>query len=267
MSLHGQTVVLTGSSSGIGAAAARQLAERGAHVALIARRAAALSEVRDSILAAGGRASIHPGDLTDAAEADRVAQELLEQHPRIDALVNNAARSIRRPIHASLDRMHDYERTMAINYFGAVRLTLALTPRFLEQGHGHVVVSSTQSTQVPIPKFSAYLGSKAALESFARSYTAEFGRRGITSTIINFPMVRTEMSSATALYKHLPMIDADRAGGFIVKAVEKRPARISRPLGVLGEIMMATAPGAVLRISRPAFSRLDRRLAAKLARD
>ena len=161
MSLAGQTVVVTGASSGIGAHAARQMAKRGATVCLLARRADELEQVRDRITSAGGTAHAYPVDLVDTDAADAVIKQLLADHPRIDVLVNNAARSIRRPIIESLDRVHDYERTININYLAAVRLTLGLMPRFLEQGHGHVVVSTSMSTQIPIPLFSAYLARRA----------------------------------------------------------------------------------------------------------
>ncbi len=257
MNLTGRTVVLTGASSGIGAQAARQLAEHGATVCLVARRADQLALVRADIQASGGRVHVYPTDLTDPEACDALAEQLLVEHPVIDVIVNNAARSIRRPITESTDRAHDFERTMAINYLAAVRLTLALVPRFLEQGHGHVVVSSTLSTQIPIPLFSAYLASKSALESFARSLTAELGDRNITSTIVHFPMVRTEMSGATSIYSAMPMMSATDAAGWLVRAVEKRPARISRPGGVVGEIAMAALPALVVRVTRPLFRRMD----------
>lgn len=262
MTLTSRTVVITGSSSGIGAQAARQLAARGATVCLVARRADELELVRADIAAAGGTAHVYPTDLADPDSCDALARTLLAEHPVIDVLVNNAARSIRRPITESTDRAHDHERTMAINYLAAVRLTLALVPRFIEQGHGHVVVSSTLSTQIPIPLFSAYLASKSALESFARSLAAELGGapgsgRGITSTIVYFPMVRTEMSGATSIYSAMPMMSSAEAAGWLVRAVEKRPARISRRSGILGEIAMAALPGLTVRLARPMFRRMD----------
>ncbi|MGJ9421583.1 SDR family NAD(P)-dependent oxidoreductase [Aeromicrobium sp. CF3.5] len=262
MTLAGRTVVITGASSGIGAQAARQLADRGATVCLVARRAAELELVGGDIRAAGGVAHLYPTDLTDSDSCDALSRQLLADHPVIDVLVNNAARSIRRPINESTDRAHDHERTMAINYLAAVRLTLALVPRFVEQGHGHVVVSSTLSTQIPIPLFSAYLASKSALESFARSLAAELGGSsgsggGVTSTIVYFPMVRTEMSGATSIYSAMPMMSPADAAGWLVRAVEKRPARISRRSGVLGEIAMATVPGLTVGLTRPLFRRMD----------
>lgn len=266
MSLAGQTVVVTGASSGIGAHAARQMAKRGATVCLLARRADELEQVRDRITSAGGTAHVHPVDLVDAEAADAVIKQLLADHPRIDVLVNNAARSIRRPITESLDRVHDYERTININYLAAVRLTLGLLPRFLEQGHGHVVVSTSMSTQIPIPLFSAYLASKSALESFARSLSAELGDRGITTTIVHFPMVRTEMSTATEIYQAMPMMSPRKAARWLVKATESRPARVTSITGRVGELGMATAPGVLTAVTRPLFRRMDASLARRSRR-
>lgn len=261
--LAGRTVVLTGGSSGIGAAAAGRLARSGATVCLLARRKDELERVRSDIERAGGVCHTYPVDLTDPAQADEVVARLLADHRTIDVLVNNAARSIRRPVADSTDRMHDYERTMAINYFGAVRLTLGLVPRFLEQGHGHVVVSSTMSTQIPIPLFSAYLASKSALESFATSLSAELGSDGVSTTVVHFPMVRTPMSGGTDIYRAMPMLSADRAAGWLVRAVVDRPARVTSLQGAAVELAMAAAPGLVTAGLRPAFRAMDHVLAKR----
>ncbi|MES2919113.1 MAG: SDR family NAD(P)-dependent oxidoreductase [Pseudomonadota bacterium] len=266
MSIAGKTIVLTGSSGGIGEQAAQQLARAGATLLLVARREDELQRVQGAIAAAGGRAFIYPCDLTDAADLEATAARLLAEHPRIDVLVNNAARSIRRPILEALDRLHDYERTMQINFFAAVNLTLKLLPRFLEQGQGQVVNISTMSTQVPIPLFSAYLASKSALESFSRSLSAELGDRGLAVTVVYFPMVRTGMSNKTAIYQHMRMMDAEKAAGWIVRAVDERPARVSSPVGTLGSVLLTALPGPVLELTRPFFRRMDQKLAAKLKR-
>ncbi len=267
MDLQGKTVVLTGASGGIGEEAARQLARAGARVCLVARRAEELQRVQQAIEAEGGWARSYACDLSDPADLERCADLLLAENPRIDVLVNNAARSIRRPIREALDRVHDYERTMQINYFGALRLTLRLLPRFLDQGAGHVVNISTMSSQVPIPLFSAYLASKSALESFSRSLNAELTHKGVTCTVVYFPMVRTPMSSKTAIYKHMPMMDTVKAAGWIVEAAAKRPARVSSPLGTLGGLAMAALPGVVTRLSQPLFRQMDKQLKRKLESD
>lgn len=264
MKLSGQTIVLTGASSGIGAEAARKLARLGATVCLLARRDDELAAVRAEVERLGGVAHAYAVDLSDADATDAVGARILAEHSRIDALVNNAGRSIRRPITASLDRGHDFERTMAVNYFGAVRLTLALLPRFLEQGHGHVVISSSMSTQMPIPLFSAYLASKAALESFTRSLSAELGHRGITTTVVHFPMVRTDMSTATDIYEAMPMLGADKAANWLVKAVVDKPTRVTSLPGAVGELGMATLPGVVTKVTQPFFRRMDESLAKRI---
>lgn len=264
MNLHGKTVVLTGASSGIGAAAALQFAQAGATVCLLARRQVELDAVSARIHAAGGIAYVYPVDLADSDAIDACAKQLLADHQHLDALVNNAGRSIRRPIREALDRRHDYERTIQLNYLGAVQLTLALVPRFIEQGHGHVVNVSSLSTQIPVPLFSAYLASKSALESFSRSLTAELGHRGVSTTIVYFPMVRTPMSSQTSIYQHMPMMDVERAASWLVKAVDKQPARVSSAAGRVGELGMALIPGFVTRATQPLFRRMDKQLARRV---
>lgn len=263
MRIDGATIVITGASSGIGAEAAHQLAARGATVCLLARRAERLHDVCSQITSAGGRAFAYPVDLTDRESTDATIKQLLADHPGVDAVINNAARSIRRSITDSVDRLHDYERTMAINYTSAVQLTLAFIPHFREQGHGHVVFSSTMSTQFPVPLFSAYVASKAAVESFARSINAELGHRDITTTVVNFPMVRTEMSDATDVYRAMRMMSAKRAGGWLVTAVEKQPVRVAPRLGLVGEVSMAAAPQAVTAVIPRLLRLRDRNLAQR----
>ena len=267
MNVHGQTIVLTGASSGIGEVAAMQLARRGARLCLVARREEELLRVQAAIKAEGGQVWSYICDLADPAALDECAAAILSEHKRIDVLVNNAARSIRRPIIEALDRPHDYERTIQLNYLGAVRMTLRLLPRFLAQGSGHVVNISTLSSQIPIPLFSAYLASKTALESFSRSLLAELGHKGITTTVVYFPMVRTPMSSKTKIYQNMRMLDVDSAAGWIVEAVEKRPVRVTSTLGTIGSLAMAALPGVVTRYTQPLFRRMDKRLKEKLGSD
>ncbi len=267
MTLRGQTIVLTGSSSGIGEEAAYQLASLGARLCLVARRAEELERVAEVIRTKGGEAWVYPCDLSEPAAINACAEAILQDHPRIDALVNNAAHSIRRSISDSLERPHDYERTIQLNYLSAVRLTLRILPRFIEQGSGHVVNISTMSSQFPIPLFSAYIASKTALESFSRSLLAEFGHKGVTTTVVYFPLVRTPMSSRTAIYKHERMMTVARAAGWIVEAVDKRPVRVSSLTGVFGEVALAAIPNVVIRTMQPYFRQRDKRLKERLAKD
>ena len=263
MSLQGKTVVITGASSGIGEAAARKLARRGATVCLIARRGDLLDEIVTQIVDEGWAAIAYPVDITDIAATDAVIKQILADHPRVDVLINNAGRSIRRSITDSVDRLHDYERTMAVNYTAAVQLTLGFLPRFREQGHGHVVFSSTMSTQFPVPLFSAYVASKAALESFAHSLNSELGHRRITSTIVNFPLVRTDMSGPTRVYQSMRMMSPERAGGWLVKAADSRRPRLSLPFGLWGELSMAAAPGFTTAMTPRVVLGQERRIAER----
>lgn len=264
MSLNGKTIILTGGSSGIGEQAAIQLASLGAKVCIVARRSDELERVQNLIQQQGGRAWIYPVDITKNDDAQQCIEKILSEHKTVDVLINNAARSIRRPIKEALDRLHDYERTMQINYFAAVRLTLALLPHFLANGHGHVVNVSTMSTQVPIPLFSAYLASKSALESFSRSLKMELGDQGINVSIVYFPMVRTPMSSKTKIYKHMRMLDTDTAAGWLVKAVQEKPYRVTSTSGAIANALLNTAPNTVINLTRPLFKLMDRRLEKKL---
>lgn len=266
--LHGQTVVLTGGSSGIGRDAVKQMLNAGASVCVIARSKEALhqlkKEVSKSNSAQAERLFLYPCDLTDTDAANATCALILSEHDQIDALVNNAARSIRRPIIKALDRLHDYQRTIEINYIAAVNLCLQFIPRFIQQGHGHVVNVSTMSSQVPIPLFSAYLGSKSALESFTRSLHAELSGQGITTTTVYFPMVRTPMSSRTDIYKHMPMMTSEKAADWLVKGVAEKPIRVASPLGNVGGVIMSAIPKQAIDITRPFFTRMDKRLKKKL---
>ncbi|WDZ49873.1 SDR family NAD(P)-dependent oxidoreductase [Acinetobacter vivianii] len=264
MNLSNKTIIITGASSGIGEEAALQLAQAGAKVCLIARRAEELQRIQAKIQAQGGDVSIYPADITDQEQLEACVTQILSAHNKVDVLVNNAARSIRRPILESLDRLHDYERTMQINYFAAVNMTLHLLPHFMKNGAGHIVNISTMSTQVPIPLFSAYLASKSALESFSRSLSMELKDKGIDVSIVYFPMVRTPMSSKTAIYKHMKMLDTPVAAGWIVKAIEGKSYRVSSTAGLVANALLNTTPTWMMNLSRPLFQLMDKRLKSKL---
>jgi short-subunit dehydrogenase len=240
--IRGKTVVITGASSGIGEAAARQLAAEGATVCLIARRSDELERLRREIEAAGGKAWIHAADLSKDDEVDACAAAILAAHPRVDVLVNNAARSIRRLVSESLDRFHDYQRTMQLNYFAPVRLTLNLLPGMLTRGSGHIVNVSSYSTLIPVPRFSAYVASKSALEGFSHSLAAELVGKDIHVTIINYPLVRTPMTAPTKGYRYMKMMTPEDAADWILEAIRTRPARMATSGGAAWGMAMSALP-------------------------
>ncbi|WP_067673893.1 SDR family NAD(P)-dependent oxidoreductase [Nocardia miyunensis] len=231
--LTGRYVLITGASSGIGRAAALAVAAKGAVVLLLARREDELAAVVAEVRAAGGRAHGYRCDVTDAESVERTVSSVLDEHGRVDMLVNNAGRSIRRAVHRSTDRMHDFERTMAVNYFGAVRMTLALLPQMRERGFGHIVNISSAGVQVATPRFAAYLASKAALDMFAEVTAAEMLADNVTFTTIHMPLVRTPMITPSG--RQGPSESPEWAAATIVRALTERPKRIDVPLGTLAE--------------------------------
>ncbi|RJO72198.1 SDR family NAD(P)-dependent oxidoreductase [Nocardia panacis] len=231
--LTGRHVLITGASSGIGRAAALAVARKGATVLLLARRADELTAVVTEIRDAGGRAHGYPCDITDSDSVDATVKTILAEHGHVDMLVNNAGRSIRRAIHRSTDRLHDYERTMAVNYFGALRLTLALLPQMRERKFGHIVNISSAGVQVATPRFSAYLASKAALDKFAEVAAVETMADGVGFTTIHMPLVRTPMITPSG--DQGPSESPEWAAATIVRALTERPKRIDVPLGTFAE--------------------------------
>ncbi|WP_028479271.1 SDR family NAD(P)-dependent oxidoreductase [Nocardia sp. CNY236] len=231
--LTGRHVLITGASSGIGRAAALAVADKGATVFLLARRGEELTAVVDEIEAAGGSAYGYTCDVTDSDSVDRVIETVLDEHGHVDMLVNNAGRSIRRAIHRSTDRLHDFERTMAVNYFGALRLTLALLPQMRQRKFGHIVNISSAGVQVATPRFSAYLASKAALDMFTEVAAVETMADGVTFTTIHMPLVRTPMITPSG--NQGPAASPEWAAATIVRALTERPKRIDVPLGTIAE--------------------------------
>jgi short-subunit dehydrogenase len=240
----GRNIMITGASSGIGKSAALELGEAGGTMLLVARRADQLQEVADEIQDLGGVAYVHRCDLTEMDDIDRMAAEVLEQHETVDVLVNNAGKSIRRSVDRAYERFHDYQRTMQLNYFAAVKLILDLLPTMRERNSGHIVNISTIGLQMNTPRFSAYVASKAALDAFSRSIGPEVINDGVHITTVYMPLVRTPMIAPTKIYDRFPTLSPEDAGHIIAEAIRKRPKRIATALGSLGQLTYAIAPGA-----------------------
>ncbi len=240
--LRGRRVLVTGASSGIGEATAKAVARRGALTLLVARRADELDRVVGEIVATGGVARGFACDLTDAEAVEALVAALVREHGGVDMLVNNAGRSIRRSIALSYDRMHDFERTMEINYFAPVRLVLGLLPSMVEQQRGHVVNVLSWGVQVKAPKFSAYLASKSALDVFSRIAGRELLGDGITFTNIRMPLVRTPMIGPTDLYASSPALTPEQAAERIVRALEDRPITVDTAAGRVAEVLNLVLP-------------------------
>ncbi|TPG34437.1 SDR family oxidoreductase [Mycobacterium hodleri] len=234
--LVGRHVVITGASSGIGRASAIAVAERGAKVFALARNAEALDDLIAEIRESGGDAYAFTCDVTDSASVDHTVKDILGQFGHVDYLVNNAGRSIRRSVSASTDRLHDYERVMAVNYFGSVRMVLALLPHWRERRFGHVVNVSSAGVQASSPKYSAYIPSKAALDAFAEVVGTETLSDHITFTSIHMPLVQTPMIAPSRRLNPMPAITAEHAAAMVVRGLVDKPARIDTPVGTLADV-------------------------------
>ncbi len=259
----GRRVLITGGSSGIGRAAALQVAAAGGIPILVARSLDKLLEVQQEIQDLGGEAHVHSCDLSDLAAIDTLVADVLEQHGGVDFLVNNAGRSIRRSIKLSTDRFHDLERTMQLNYFGAVRLLTGLLPSMMSRRFGHIINVSSIGVQTGAPRFSAYVASKAALDAYCRIAAAETLGRDVTFTTIHMPLVRTPMIAPTKMYDAFPAITPEAAGAMVCEAIRSRPKSINTRLGTAAEVLYALAPKAVDQVLHLAYKAFPDSTAAK----
>ena len=258
-----RVAVVTGASSGIGRAVALRLAAAGATCVLVARSADRLEELRGEIEALGGRAEVAACDLSDTAAIDALVDRLLEGHKTVDVLVNNAGRSIRRSTALSYERFHDFERTIALNYLGAVKLTMGLLPGMRERRSGHVVNVSSIGVQANPPRFSAYVASKAALDAWTRVVSSEAVGDGVTFTTVHMPLVRTPMIAPTRIYEAFPAISPEEAAELVCDAIRRRPKSINTRLGTISEVAYALAPKLVDQVLHRAYAAFPDSAAAR----
>jgi NAD(P)-dependent dehydrogenase (short-subunit alcohol dehydrogenase family) len=240
--VRGKRVLITGGSSGIGRATALRVAESGGEVLLVARDAGRLAEVVAAIGAQGGVAHAYPCDLTSTAAIDALVARVLAEHGGVDILVNNAGRSIRRSVRLTYERLHDYERMMQLNFFGAMRLTMGLLPHMARRRSGHVINISSIGVLANAPRFSAYVASKAALEAFSRCAGAEVAHRNVRFTVVNMPLVRTPMIAPTKMYEQMPTISPEEAANMVAEAIIHRPQRVATRLGLFAAWVQLLAP-------------------------
>jgi len=238
----GKVVLVTGGSSGIGLAAAHKFAEAGATTIICGRDADKLEEACKEARAKGYAFVAYPADIADMADCDRFVQLLVANHGGVDFLINNAGRSIRRAIEGSYERFHDFERTMQLNYFGCLRVTMGLLPGMVAKRKGHVVNISSIGVLTNAPRFSAYVASKAALDAWTRCASSEFADQGVTFTTINMPLVRTPMIAPTKIYNNVPTLAPEEAADMIAQACISKPVRIATRLGITGQLLHALVP-------------------------
>ena len=259
----GKVVLVTGGSSGIGLAAAHKFAEAGAITVICGRDQDKLDEACAEAKARGYSFVAYPADLAEMADCDRFVQQLIADHGGVDFLINNAGRSIRRAIEGSYDRFHDFERTMQLNYFGCLRVTMGLLPGMVAKRKGHVVNISSIGVLTNAPRFSAYVASKAALDAWTRCASSEFADQGISFTTINMPLVRTPMIAPTQIYKNVPTLSPEEAADMIAQACIFKPVRIATRLGVTGQVLHAFVPRVAQIVMNTSFRMFPDSAAAK----
>jgi short-subunit dehydrogenase len=230
-SIKDKITLITGASSGIGAATAIQIGAAGGEVVLVARTLENLEHVAESVRGAGGVAHVYPCDLNDLDAIAELCEQVLADLGRVDILINNAGRSIRRSFERSYDRMHDYQRTMQLNYFAPVQLMLKLVPGMRERGFGQVINVSSAGVQTKVPRFGAYIASKSALDTLCDSLQAETVTDNVRFTTVHMALVRTPMISPTKMYDHFPALTPEQAAGSLCDAIVHRPRRVSPPIG------------------------------------
>ncbi len=265
--LAGKYVVITGASSGIGEVTAKKVAQLGGIPILVARGKEKLDALQRTIEMRGGTAFVYACDLSDFEAIDALCVKLSQDLPRVDFIVNNAGRSIRRSVKLSLDRFHDFERTMQLNYFGAIRLVMGLIPKMAETGGGHVVNLSSIAVLTKIPRFSAYAASKAALDSWSNVVGSELHGDNISFTTIRMPLVRTPMIAPTKMYEKFPTISPAQAGDIVIKAMVEKPEAINTLSGQMGAAMHAAAPKTAHKVLNMAYNAFPDSAAARAHAD
>ena len=262
----GKVVLITGGSSGIGLSAACRFAEAGATVVICARGEEQLAEAKKTIEEAGGKGAkvfTYPVDIVDEAQCAAFVKALEQNHGGVDFLINNAGRSIRRAIESSYDRFHDFERTMALNYFGALRITMGLLPGMVAKRKGHVVNISSISVLVNAPRFSAYVASKAALDAWTSCAACEYADQGVTFTTIKMPLVRTPMTAPTKIYDSMPLLMPEEAADMIIRACVEKPVEIATRLGTSVGLLHVAAPRVAQILMNTTFRMFPDSAAAK----
>ncbi len=254
--IQGKKILITGASSGIGHETALLLGKAGAHVLVVARRQNELEELCNELKASGHQACFYPADLSDPDTCKDLVRQIINDHGYVDILINNAGRSIHRTVFQSLDRFHDYQRTMDINYFGTLRLTLGLLPCMLERNQGHILNITSAAVKAITPGFPAYLASKSAFETIAHSLRLETFGTGITCTSVFMPLVRTPMSAPSKAFHSMPSLSPSNAADMIADALIRKPPQMLSFGFTILEICNALIPGYMAKRSGSEYNRI-----------
>ncbi|MBX3000843.1 MAG: SDR family NAD(P)-dependent oxidoreductase [Caldilineaceae bacterium] len=230
--LSGRVVIITGASSGIGHATALAFAEAGAQVVLASRNLAALEDLAQLIRARGGETLVIPTDVADRAQGEQIVHETLSHWGRIDVVVANAGVYVRGRV---VDvEIADVERSLAVNFYGALYPILAALPHMIEKHSGHLVLVTSMDAKKGIPLDAPYVAAKFALSGFGEVMRQELHGTGVSVTTVFPGRVATPMIEKIKVPWISAPISAESVARAIVQSVHRRqPEIIIPPLGRL----------------------------------
>jgi short-subunit dehydrogenase len=224
------------------------LAEAGAKVVLVARSKDKLEVVCKTITDKGGKAFIQVADLSSQDSTNKAIEQILKQHGKVDILVNNAGRSIRRSVEYQTDpeRFHDFTRTMDLNAYGAIRMSLGFLPGMRKQKEGQIIGVSSIGVMTGPPRFGAYIASKAYLDAFFRCISSECCDDNITFSSVYIPLTKTKMVvSKDNKYDHVKLYTPQQSAGMIERAIVTKERKVMTSLAWWVSVAYFVFPSAV----------------------
>lgn len=217
--LRGKIILVTGATYGIGEALVRHLLRYEVKLILVARTTEKLLSLQDESLTLAAEVTTFTCDFYSEESISELCEKLKSVH--IDYFVSNAGKSIMRSFKESVNRTHDYTRTIAVNYLAPVQLITTLSQNFKE-AHTHIVNVSTYNVLMKTPPmWSAYVSSKKAMHSWIESNITELNSMNITVSNIYFPLVESRMKDANKSYEHTPAMTMNTATIILIKALLK----------------------------------------------
>jgi len=237
--IQGKTILITGATFGIGEATAYLLAVSGVHLVLVARSEEKLVFLKNELEKKACRVSIFRADLYEETQVKELNQFIQTEIKKIDILIHNAGKSIRRSIWDSLERYHDFTRTIQLNYLTPVSITLALLP-ILAESKGHLINISALSVRMPpTPYWAAYQASKTAFDQWLQCIAPELSQKNITISTLYLPLVKTRMISPTKAYENAPAMQPEQVAAVIAKTIYKKNKKFfipwwAYPITILG---------------------------------